>query len=77
MLQVANYRSAVGSLTTSTAGSIGGLLDLLFDSTVNHNLGTRSSDLANILQALSDLSALHTDSLSGGSLQLLVDNLSA
>lgn len=79
MLQVTAYQNAVapGTLSPATAGSIGGLLDSMFDSTVTHNLGTRSSDVANILQALSDLSQLHTDSLAGGSLQLLVDNLSA
>lgn len=74
MLQVQAYQTAVAGLP-GTAGSIGGLLDSLFDSAVNHNLGTRSSDVANIRQALSDLSALQVNSLSGGSLQLLFEYL--
>lgn len=79
MLQVTNYRNAVTALVpgTGSAASIESTLNLLFDLNVNHNLGTRLTDVGNIRQALSDLSALHDNSLAAGSLQRLVDNLSA
>ena len=85
ILQVSDYVSAAtavaasGSPTAAQVASIKSTLESLFESSVNVNLGTRLTDVSNILQALSDLSALHTNSLASpkGSLQILVDNLTA
>ena len=84
LLQVTNYRNAVNALPSGSGSAaqvdlIRSTLELLFESNVNLNLETRSTDVSNILQALSDLSQLHTDSLNSpkGSLQTLVDNLTA
>ena len=83
VLQVSDYVSAAtavaasGSPSAAQVASIKSTLESLFESSVNVNLGTRLTDVSNILQALSDLSVLHINSSDSpkGSLQILAENL--
>lgn len=53
------------------------LFDVGLSATTGFDLGARLTGVSNILQALTDLSALHNDSLASGLLQTLLDNLTA
>ena len=88
MMQATNYQTKALALATpqpaSTAGTISpevaavrDALSVLLETA--SNLGRRLTDVSNILQALSDLRALHADSLVSpqGSLQALLEKLTA
>ena len=89
MMQATDYQTKALALATpqpaGTAGTISlevaavrDALSVLLET--GSSLGSRLTDVSNILQALSDLRVLHTDSLvspSQGSLQTLLANLIA